>query len=78
MWGISSGRWATGCCEANGELAVIYQPGWPRRGVWGEMDTCICMAESFHSSPETITILFIHDTPIQNKKLKMLTLQLEY
>ena len=32
-------------------------------GVWGRMDTCICMAES----PETITTLLIVYTPIQNK-----------
>ena len=30
------------------------------------MDTCICMAESLHCSPETITLL-IGYTPIQNK-----------
>ena len=29
------------------------------RGVWGRMDTCICMAESLCSSPKTITILLI-------------------
>ena len=27
------------------------------RGVWGGMDTCKCMAELPHCSPETITIL---------------------
>ena len=32
------------------------------------MDTCICMVESLHSSPETITILSITYTPKQNKK----------
>ena len=31
------------------------------------MDTCICMAESFCCSPETITLL-IGYTPIQSKK----------
>ena len=30
------------------------------------MDTCICMAESLHCSPETITTLLIGYTPIQN------------
>ena len=40
------------------------------KGVWGRMDTCICMAESFHCSPETTTTLLISYTPIQNKKLK--------
>ena len=29
------------------------------RGVWGRMDTCICMAESLCCPPETITTLFI-------------------
>ena len=34
------------------------------------MDTCICMAESLRSSPETIITLLIGYTPIQNKKFK--------
>ena len=34
------------------------------RGVWGRMDTCICMAESLRSSPETVTTLSIGYTPI--------------
>ena len=38
------------------------------RGVWGSLDTCICMAESLHCLPETITTLLISYTPIQNKK----------
>ena len=38
------------------------------RGVWGRMDTCICMAESLCSSPEITTTLLISATPIQNKK----------
>ena len=33
------------------------------------MDTCICMAEFLHCSPETITTLLIGYTPIQNQKL---------
>ena len=44
------------------------------RGVWGRMDTCICMAESLHCSSETITTLLVGYTPKQNvfcvKKLK--------
>ena len=40
------------------------------RGVWGRMDTSICMAESICYSPETITTLLIGYIPIQNKKLK--------
>ena len=33
------------------------------RGIWGRMETCICMAESLHCSLETIGY-----TLIQNKK----------
>ena len=40
------------------------------RGVWGRMDTCICMVESLHCSPGTITALLTGYTPIQNKKVK--------
>ena len=40
------------------------------RGVWGRMDTCICMAESLPCLPETITTLVISYTPIQSKKFK--------
>ena len=29
------------------------------RGVWGRMDTCICMAESLRCSPETSTTLLL-------------------
>ena len=42
------------------------------RGVWGTMDTCICMAESLCCSPETITTLLTGYTPIQNTKFKSL------
>ena len=38
------------------------------KGLWGRMDTCICMAESLHYSPETITTLLIVYIPIQNEK----------
>ena len=34
------------------------------------MDTCICMAESLHCSPESIATLLIDFTPIQNKKIQ--------
>ena len=36
------------------------------RGVWGRMDTYICMAESLHCSPEIMTTLLIGYIPIQN------------
>ena len=29
-------------------------------GVWGRMDTCICVAESLCYSPEAITTLFVN------------------
>ena len=35
----------------------MCQPGW--EGVWGRMDTCICIAESLCCSPKTTTTLFI-------------------
>ena len=40
------------------------------RGSWGRMDTCICMVESLHCSPETITTLLIGHTLIQSKKFR--------
>ena len=40
------------------------------RGVWGRMDTRICMAESFCCPHETITTLSIGFAPTQNKKFK--------
>ena len=45
------------------------------KGVWGRMDMygciCICIVESLHCSPETITTLLIGYTPTQNKKFKI-------
>ena len=38
------------------------------RGIWGRMDTCICMAESLHCSPETIIILLIGYIPKKSLK----------
>ena len=40
------------------------------RGVWGRMDTCVCMAESLCCASEAVTTLLIGYIPIQNKKLK--------
>ena len=39
------------------------------RGVWGRMETCICVAESLCCSPETVTTLLVGHTP--NTKLKV-------
>jgi len=41
-----------------------------KKGVWGRMDICICMAESLHCSLETITTLLISYTPNKIKSLK--------
>ena len=45
--------------------AQCYVPGRMGGGVWGRMDTCMCMAESLRYSPETTTLL-ISSIPIQN------------
>jgi len=51
------------------DVVRIYTMSYERE-VWGRMDTYICMAESLHSSPETITTLLSGYTPIQNRKLE--------
>ena len=35
-------------------------------GAWGRMDIHICVAQSPHCLPETITTLLIGNTPVQN------------
>ena len=35
-------------------------------GFWGRMDTCTCMAEALHCSPETATTLLMSYTPVKN------------
>ena len=40
------------------------------REVWGEW-IHVCLAESLHCSPETITILLITYTPIENKTFNL-------
>ena len=54
----------------HGEVCSVLWGSLDWRGVWGRMGTCICMAESLHCSPETITTLLIGYMPVQNKKLK--------
>ena len=48
------------------ELCSMLCASLDGRGVWGRMDTCMCMAESLCSSPETITTLLIGYISIQN------------
>ena len=50
-----------------------WQPGWEWSLENGYIYVCVahtCMAEFLLCSPETITVLLISYTPIQNKKLK--------
>ena len=39
------------------------------RGVWGRMDTYVCMAKALYDAPEAITTLSVSCTPAQNKKV---------
>ena len=41
------------------ELCLMLYGSLDGRGVWGKRDACICMAESFHCSPETITTFLL-------------------
>ena len=41
------------------------------RGIWGRMDTCICIVKSLCCSAKTATTLLTGYTPIQNKKFKV-------
>ena len=50
------------------ELCSVLCGSLDRRGVWGRMDTCVCMAESFCLSLEMITAVLIGHAPIQNNK----------
>ena len=59
-----------GPAVAQRELCSMLYGSLDARGTWERMDTCICMAESLLCSPETITVLLISYTPIQNKKVK--------
>ena len=54
---LSSSTWNSAQC---------YMPSLDGRGVWGRMDTCICVAESLHCSPETTTTLLTGYTPVHN------------
>ena len=60
--------------EQHMDLCCMLCASLDGREVWGRTDTCICMAESLHCSPEHITTLLIGYTPMQNvfgvKKLK--------
>ena len=36
------------------------------KGIWGRMDTCICMTEPLCCSSENITTLLVGSTPVQD------------
>ena len=57
----------TRTCRVDTELCSVFCASLDGRGFWGRTDTCVCMAESPTSSPETTTILLIRYTPVQNK-----------
>ena len=42
------------------ELCSVFCSSLEGSGGLGEMDACVCMTESFHSSLETITTLFVN------------------
>ena len=52
------------------ELCSMIHGSLGGMGVWGRMDTYICMTKSLRCLPEIITTLLIGYTSIQNKKLK--------
>jgi len=55
------------------ELCLMLLGSLDGRGVWGRMDTYICMWTVPSLFTETITALLIGYTSIQNKKLKKKT-----
>ena len=61
-------KWITNkdLLSSTGNSAQCDVAAW-MEGSLGEMDSYVCLAESLHCSPKTIT-LFISYAPIQNKK----------
>ena len=47
------------------ELCSLLCGSLDGRGVWGRMDTCICIAESLCSPSETIMTLLIGYSPVE-------------
>ena len=71
-------RWTTNrdLLYSTGSSAQSYMAAW-MGGKFGEMDTCICVAESLCSPPETITTLIVSCTPIQrNKCFKQINIEI--
>ena len=53
----------------NSAHIIMSWGGLEGKGVWGRMDTSICMAESLRCSSETITALLIGYTPIGTSRV---------
>ena len=79
-WGVLEGHVHTAICKMDNQQGPIVQhmelcsmlcPSLDGSGVWGRIDSYICMAESLSFLPETITTLLIGCTPIQNKKFRI-------
>ena len=51
-----------------------YHVAEDERGVCERMDTCVCIAESLHCSPETSRPWLVSSTLVQNKKFKKIKL----
>ena len=54
------------------ELCSAFCASLDGRGICGTVDTRTRMVQSLHGSPETITMLLLGYTPIQNEKLKQI------
>ena len=52
------------------ELCSVFCASLDRRGVWGIMDTCVCMTESVCCSPEITTTLLISYVCVHAKLLQ--------
>ena len=54
-------KWVTNrnLLDSTGNSVQCYVAAWMGGEVWGRMHTWICIAESLHSSPETIITLLI-------------------
>ena len=57
---VRDGSTLTVLKASTGNSVQYYVDSLDGRGVWGRMDTGICMAESLHYSPEMITVLFVN------------------
>ena len=54
----------------HGVLCSVLRGSLDGRGVWGRMNTCLCMAESLCYSPETVITLFVNQLYPNTKQKK--------